>query len=166
MLRVLDYMLFSDYCGHMKKIYVSFKKYVRTPELLSCAKGVRGWRKIMKIIYENQVKALGACVEEFKGSDMLILFGDNAPEELRDYCYSVSVNPINGTITAGQTMKFGSSAYKITAVGSEAPVTLAGLGHCTVSFSGQDTVDLPGTIYVEKKPMPEIQVGTVIQIVM
>ena len=119
---------------------------------------------MMKVIYENQVKALGACGEEFKDAEMFILFGDNAPEELRDYCYSVSVNPINGTIAAGQILKIGANEYKITAVGSEAPVTLAGLGHCTVNFSGQITVDLPGTIYVEHKPMPDITIGTVIQI--
>lgn len=119
----------------------------------------------MKVIYENQVKALGVSVEEFKDAGMLIIFGDNAPEEIRDYCYSVSVNPIHGTIAVGQTLKFDNNEYKITAVGSEAPVTLAGLGHCTVNFSGQTTVDLPGTIYVENKPQPEIQVGTVIQIV-
>ena len=66
---------------------------------------------------------------------------------------------------SGQTLKIGDSAYRITAVGSEAPVTLAGLGHCTVNFSGQSTVELPGTIYVENKPMPEIAVGTAIQII-
>lgn len=119
----------------------------------------------MKIIYENQVKALGSCVDEFKDADLFILFGDNAPEELRDYCYSVSVNPINGTIAAGQTLRIDDHAYKITAVGEEAPVTLAGLGHCTINFSGQTAVDLPGTIYVEHKPKPEISIGTVIQIV-
>ena len=119
----------------------------------------------MKVIYENRVKALGSCVSEFQGEKMFIIFGDNAPEELRDYCYSVDVNPVQGTICAGQTLKVGESSYKITAVGPEAPVTLAGLGHCTINFSGQTTVDLAGTIYVEDKPMPVIEVGTQIQIV-
>ena len=118
----------------------------------------------MNVIYENKVKALGACVKEFEDSNMFILFGDNAPEELRDYCYSVSVNPINGTITAGQTLKIDENEYRITAVGEEAPVTLAGLGHCTVNFNGASAAELPGTICVESKPMPDIQVGTVIQI--
>ena len=49
----------------------------------------------MKVIYRNQVKAAGSSVDEFKGSGMFIIFGDNAPEELRDYCYSVNINPIN-----------------------------------------------------------------------
>ena len=73
----------------------------------------------MKVIYENQVKAAGASVEEFK----------------------------------------------ITCVGHEAPVTLKGLGHCTINFSGATEAELPGTIYVEAKPMPEVKIGTTLQIV-
>lgn len=119
----------------------------------------------MNIIYKNQVKALGACVEEFKSEGIFILFGDNAPEELKDYCYSVSVEPINGRIAPGQMLCVDDKKYRITAVGEEAPVTLAGLGHCTVNFSGATEVELPGTIYVENKPMPVIKAGTVIQIV-
>ena len=91
----------------------------------------------MKIIYENQVKALGACVDEFQEAGLFIIFGDNAPDELKDYCYSVSVNPIQGTIAAGQVLKVDDALYRITAVGSEAPHTLEGLGHCTINFSGQ-----------------------------
>lgn len=118
----------------------------------------------MKVIYENKVKALGVSVKEFQDSNMFILFGDNAPEELRDYCYSISVNPINGTIAAGQILKIDENEYQITAVGEEVPVTLAGLGHCTVNFNGESNAELPGTICVENKPMPDIQIGTVIQI--
>ncbi len=54
---------------------------------------------------------------------------------------------------------------KLEAVGDEAPVTLAGLGHCTFNFNGLTEVDIPGTIYVEHKPMPVLKKGTVIQIV-
>ncbi len=118
----------------------------------------------MKVIYENIVKVPGSCAEEFRAEKMLILFGESAPEELRDYCYSVDVNPVNGVICAGQMLTIGESAYKITAVGEEAPVTLAGLGHCTIKFTGQTAVELPGTIYVEEKPMPVIGAGTVIRI--
>lgn len=119
----------------------------------------------MKVIYENQVKELGVAVEEFRDAGMFIIFGDSAPAELKDYCYSVSVNPINGEIKAGQYLQVDDWEYQITAVGPEAPVTLAGLGHCTVNFSGATEVELPGTIYVERKSMPIIEVGTVIRIV-
>ena len=119
----------------------------------------------MKVIYENTIKAMGDCAEEFKETNMFVIFGDNAPEEIKDYCYWVDVTPVNGTIAPGQTVRIGDQSYKITAVGEEAPVTLAGLGHCTFNFSGQDTVDLIGTIYLENKPMPDLSVGTVIRIV-
>ena len=118
----------------------------------------------MNVIYENKVKALGACVDEFKESKMFVLFGDNAPEEITDYCYHVDVTPLNGKIAVGQSLVLDGVSYKITAVGAEAPVTLAGLGHCSVSFSGQTEVELQGTIYVEGT-MPELHAGSTIQIV-
>ena len=76
----------------------------------------------------------------------------------------MDVTPLNGKIAAGQTLVLDGVSYKITAVGDEAPVTLAGLGHCTVSFSGQTEVELQGTIYVEGT-MPDLYVGSTIQIV-
>ena len=119
----------------------------------------------MKLIYENQVKALGACVEEFKDAGLFIIFGDNAPDELKDYCYSVSIRPIQGTIEAGQRLCIDKEEFLITAVGSEVPVTLGGLGHCSISLSGLREPELPGTIYVEKKDMPEIRTGTILRII-
>ena len=109
----------------------------------------------MNIIYENKVKALGECVDEFKDANMFVLFGD---------CYHVDVTPLNGEIAVGQSLVLDGVSYKITAVGAEAPVTLAGLGHCSVSFSGQKVVELQGTIFVEGS-MPELHVGSTIQIV-
>ena len=71
------------------------------------------------------------------------------------------MNPINGEIKAGQTLKIDENEYKITCVGEEAPVTLAGLGHCTIRFNGMTEAEL----YVEEKPVPEIKIGTTIQII-
>jgi len=119
----------------------------------------------MKVIYENQVKAAGECVEEFKDAGMFIIFGENAPDEIKDYCYSVNVNPINGEIAPGQFLVIDGEEFKITCVGYEAPITLKGLGHCTFNFSGATEAELPGTIYVEAKPMPTVKIGTTIQIV-
>ena len=119
----------------------------------------------MKVIYDNAVKGTGAFVDAFKDEKMFILFGDNAPDELKDYTYHVDVNPINGTIQPGQYLIVGDQEYRIIAVGTEAPVTLAGLGHCTIRFSNEETVDMPGSIHVEDKAMPEVAVGTKIQII-
>ena len=53
------------------------------------------------IIYENTVKSKGSLVGEF-GDGMFILFGDNAPDMLKDYCYGIDVVPTNATIEVGQ----------------------------------------------------------------
>ena len=37
----------------------------------------------MKVIYENQVKAAGVAVEEFKDAGMFIIFGENARRDRR-----------------------------------------------------------------------------------
>ena len=79
------------------------------------------------------------------GGDFIIIFGDSAPAELRDYCYSVDVNPINGEIKAGQTLKIDENEYKITCVGEEEPLKLAGLRHCTIRLYGMKAAELPVT---------------------
>ena len=40
-----------------------------------------------------------------------------------------------------------------------------GMDHYTFNFSGQSTVDMLGTIYVENKPMPQLDAGIVIRII-
>ncbi len=119
----------------------------------------------MRVIYENEIIALGDCVHEFDDSGIFIVFGKDAPDELKDYCYSISVNPINGTIAAGQILKIDDNEYKITAVGYEVPLTLAGLGHMTIRLSGDTEPELPGTLYVEKADVPQMDVGTKILII-
>ena len=43
--------------------------------------------EIMAVIYENRVKELGKDIMMMNGGDFIIIFGDSAPAELRDYCY-------------------------------------------------------------------------------
>lgn len=111
-----------------------------------------------KVIYENKVKALGDLAETFKEEGMIILFGDNAPDTLADYCYSIDINPVKERIKVGQTFVINEVPFKITAVGDVAEKNLVNLGHITVSFNGSTDQPLPGTICVEKKDIPEIEV--------
>lgn len=117
-----------------------------------------------EIIYENQVKALGDLAETFSEEGMIILFGDNAPDTLADYCYSISINPVKETIKPGQAFMFDDVTFNITAVGDIAEKNLTNLGHITVSFNGSTGPTLPGTICVEKKEMPKIKIGSKILI--
>ena len=117
----------------------------------------------MAVIYDNKVKGLGACVAEFEG--MFILFGDNAPDTLKDYCYTIDVNPIQQEIKAGQKAIIDGKEYNITAVGDVVMQNLGNLGHVTFSFTGETEPELPGTIYLEVSDVPKLEIGSTIQII-
>ena len=91
-------------------------------------------------IFETTVIAIGQNAEEFKQENMLLFFGEEAPPEL-------------------------SERYAITAVGKVAEENLRQLGHITVNFDGAAISELPGTIHVEQKPLPTINVGDLVSII-
>ncbi|MDD2414454.1 MAG: PTS glucitol/sorbitol transporter subunit IIA [Eubacteriaceae bacterium] len=116
-----------------------------------------------KEVYRTTVKHIGPEVEAF-GGEMMILFGDNAPDALREYCYTIDINKPEGDILPGQTLSLDGEAYAIQSVGEAAQKNLTQLGHLTVVFTGNEKALLPGAIVVENKPKQSIKVGTVIQI--
>ena len=118
-----------------------------------------------KIIYKNKVKALGDLAETFLDEGMIIFFGDNAPDTLADYCYSIDINKVYETIKSGQILMLDGIAFKITAVGDVAEKNLVNLGHVTVAFNGSTEPTLSGTICVEKKEIPSMKIGSEISIV-
>ncbi|MBF0715583.1 PTS glucitol/sorbitol transporter subunit IIA [Gemelliphila palaticanis] len=116
----------------------------------------------MVIIYENVVKDKGSLVSEF-GNSMLITFGDDAPDSLKDYCYSIDIKNTNNSIESGQFLYIDNEKFEILLVGNIAERNLTTLGHVTINFTGESEV-LPGAIVVENKPCPKIELGTVIRI--
>lgn len=119
----------------------------------------------MKIIYENVVKGLGDMVEEFIGEGMFILFGDNAPDTLKDFCYTIDVLEVAEDIKVGQTLVIDEKEYKITAVGHVARKNLSDLGHITLVFNGSEEAELPGSIYLEETTIPTLRIGSKISII-
>lgn len=118
----------------------------------------------MTLVYKNMIKSIGSAVESIEGEEMFILFGDNAPDMLKDFCYCVDIEPVSKTIEVGQILTVDNQEFKITAVGNIAEKNLASLGHVTVVFDGSSEASLPGSIYVEKKSVPTLKVGTEISI--
>lgn len=115
------------------------------------------------IIYENVIKKIGPNVEAF-GGEMMILFGENAPDTLKDFCYTIKIEPIKALLCSGQKLKIDNSCYEILHVGEVAEKNLVDLGHLTIVFSGESDEILPGSIVVEKKESPSIKVGSKISI--
>lgn len=120
--------------------------------------------KDAETIYETKVIDIGKEAQQFKSINMLIFFGDEAPEALRSSCFIIDVKPLKKKLEVGQTLKIDNMTYKITGVGNEASRNFNNLGHMSVKFNGSSTVDMPGSINVEDKPFPKIKVGTKVSI--
>lgn len=118
----------------------------------------------MSVIYKNVVKNIGSLVESFEGEEMFILFGDNAPDTLKDFCYTIDIQPVNETIEVGNILEIDGNEYKITALGNVAEKNLVNLGHVTIVFDGSTEASLPGSIYVKGSSVPKLSIGSEILI--
>jgi len=118
----------------------------------------------MQTVYQTKINRVGSSVADFLGENMFILFGDNAPAELADYCLLINVNEINGEIEQGDVLVLNDKEYKITAVGDAVKKNLGSLGHITLKFDGSDTPELPGTLYLENADIQVPEAGSLIQI--
>lgn len=115
-------------------------------------------------VYETIINKIGSSVEAFMDEKMLILFGDNAPAELADYCLLINVNPVEGEIEVGDQLVLGGNGYRITAVGEAVKKNLMSLGHITLKFDGSTEAELPGTLYLEESDINKVQVDAIIKI--
>ncbi|MFD2617585.1 PTS glucitol/sorbitol transporter subunit IIA [Terrilactibacillus laevilacticus] len=118
----------------------------------------------MSTIYENKIQSIGEMAKEFFSEKMLILFGNEAPDGLKDYCFGIDVKPLNGDIKVGNKVFFNNQSYDITAVGNLVQKNLVELGHITMKFDGSESPELAGTLYLENKEVPDIDLGTKIEI--
>ncbi|MGE6259949.1 PTS glucitol/sorbitol transporter subunit IIA [Heyndrickxia sporothermodurans] len=119
----------------------------------------------MKTIYETKVKNIGPMANSFLEEKMLILFGNEAPQDLKEFCYCIDVTSVDGEILTGQKVYINNEKYEITAVGDVVKRNLSSLGHITIRFDGSKTPELPGTLYLEDKNLPVIEPNTEIKIV-
>lgn len=115
-------------------------------------------------MYKTLVKKIGQDAGAFKEEKMIILFGDNAPKELADYCYIIEVQSVEDSITEEQNFYIDNTAFDITKVGSTVNKNLNDLGHITIKFDGSTVEEQSGTLYVEDKDIPIIKEGSKIVI--
>ena len=86
---------------------------------------------------------------------MLILFNENAPQELREYCVLHRGNKLEDIVEPGDIFYVGSQVQK----------TLRDLGHITLRFNGnKEGENLEGSLYLEDKEIGDIAPGEEIAI--
>ena len=116
----------------------------------------------MAIIYSTSVTSIGSEAATFLTEKMLVTFGANAPEELRDYCYVLGAATSSGPILPGSKAVIDGTSMTITAIGEVAQKNLDALGHVTLVFDGADTPRMDGAIHllVDGTSMPNLHAGS------
>lgn len=119
----------------------------------------------MAVIYSNTVRAVGPEASSFLSEKMLVTFGDQAPEGLRDFCYTLPAATCTGTIKVGDALRIDGEAFPITAIGEVAQRNLDSLGHLTLVFDGASEPRLDGALHiVTNGELPSPKPGSTIEI--
>jgi glucitol/sorbitol PTS system EIIA component len=118
----------------------------------------------VKVIYQTTVTAIGPLASQFAEEKMLVLFKENAPEELAEFCILHGENDLKETIREGDILSLDGRTYSVTAVGRTVNENLESLGHITLKFTGEEEADLPGTLVLEDHEVQQLQVGSWIQV--
>ena len=106
-------------------------------------------RNQMKKIFETKVIQVGSEAQNMiQDANMLILFGEEAPEDLSEYCFKIDNKNLLGSILEGGKLVVDNQEYSISSVGNVVEKNLTGLGHITISFDGSKEGCLPGTLHV------------------
>ncbi len=117
------------------------------------------------IKYEATITGIGPLLSEFTQAGVLVFFGPDAPEELREFAVIHDGKNLQSPVTVDDWISLGEEKFRVLAIGEIANQNLANLGHFIVKFNGETQPEMPGDICAEARPLPEITVGMRLQIV-
>lgn len=108
------------------------------------------------VYYSATVVEVGQEASLMTEENMIILFNNSVPEDLKSIAYVHDGGEITEEIKAGDQLVVGGETFNILYVGDKANETMKELGHATFHFNGEADSEMPGTICLEAKPIPEI----------
>jgi len=109
--------------------------------------------------YQAQITQIGPLVDEFVSAGVLVLFGEDAPEELKEFSIIHDGKLLDRDVEPGDWFCLEEEKFLILAVGEVANSNLGNLGHLILKFNGMETPEMPGDVCVEARPLPNIQAG-------
>lgn len=112
--------------------------------------------------YNINVVEVGPDAALMLEEKMVILFNHTVPEDLKSIAYVHDGGEIKEDIRAGDQMVIDGETFDILFVGGKANETMRDLGHATFHFNGETSSELPGTICLEDKPIPQISENSTI----
>ncbi|MSS77744.1 PTS glucitol/sorbitol transporter subunit IIA [Anaerococcus sp. AGMB00486] len=109
---------------------------------------------------------VGQLVNEFKDDKIFILFGVEAPPELKDFSVIIDFkrDEIKEYFKVGGMLIINNIEYEIEKVGEVANDNFNKLGHVAVHIGSNESV-LPGSIHVKDNSFPTFKENDIIEII-
>jgi glucitol/sorbitol PTS system EIIA component len=116
-------------------------------------------------MYKSIVKEIGALALSFEEEKIVILFGPQAPQELKEVAviHEFEEDSSEEPIKEGGILQIDDQQFTITAVGSAANNNLKELGHISIYFSDPAEQVLPGAVFASPYVLPKFKDGSVIE---
>lgn len=118
-------------------------------------------------MYKSVVKEIGNLALAFEEEKVMILFGPQAPSELREISiiHETTIEPSEAPVKVGGKFVVDDQEYTVTAVGSAANANLKELGHISIYYTEPFEEVLPGSIFVEPHYFPKVKESSQIQFI-
>ena len=122
-------------------------------------------RNQMKKIFETKVIQVGSEAQNMiQDANMLILFGEEAPEDLSEYCFKIDNKNLLGSILEGGKLVVDNQEYSISSAGNVVEKKFNWTGTYHDFFDGSKEGSLPGTLHVVADQAVVIDKDSTIQI--
>ncbi len=115
--------------------------------------------------YASVVVSVGDLASEFFDAGIVVLFGEDAPEELADFAVIHRPTVTGGDLAPGDLVHLGDEVITVLAVGEVADENLVNLGHLSLKRNGEQEAALPGDVCCDRGPIPSLVPGDTIRIV-
>jgi PTS system glucitol/sorbitol-specific IIA component len=112
-----------------------------------------------QLLYETEVVAVGDLVPQFVEQGVLVLFGEQAPEELHEFSVLHQPTTAVGGPSAGDVIVVGDRRLDILAVGDVVADNLLNLGHLDIKADGRTDPQMPGDVCVPVGTLPSVTKG-------
>lgn len=108
---------------------------------------------------DTTVTAIGELADAFLAEGIVVLFGDDAPEELQEVAVVHHATVNAGGVAPGDRVEIGDAVLEVLAVGDVANDNLVNLGHLVLKRNGSTVAALPGDVCCDEGPLPAIAAG-------
>ena len=116
------------------------------------------------MIYKSRITEIGPAALGMLENNMLILFNDDAPSELRDISVLHEKAEMAGEIKEGQTVTVSGETFVVEGVGERVNESFLTLGHCCLVFNAGNRPALPCQIMLSGEVLPQVSEGDFIEV--